>query len=88
MSQASPKAICYKFPPADFENISGLSEDLRAFYDLVEKFKAERSITNKYTLRSHWEDLFFLLKHRELDGSLDPVTAQEIRDYLEELAHD
>jgi len=32
--------------------------------------------------------LFFILKAREVEGSINPVTAGEIRNYLEALVND
>ena len=81
-------AKTYKFNPEDFVNIPLLTDELVMLHSLCEEYHADRSIDNKYKLRNQLEDVFFLIKRRELDGSIDPVTAQEIRDYLEELASD
>ena len=76
----------FKYNPEDFANIPLLTDELTILHTLCEEFQADRSMDNKYKLRNQLEDVFFLIKRRELDGSLATVTAQEIRDYLEELA--
>ena len=78
----------YKYNPDDFYGILGLPEDLSVFYKLYETNKKERTQHSWLTLRKHWEDLFFTIKHREVEGFLNPVDAQEIREYLEVLAND
>ena len=35
-----------------------------------------------------WENLFFTIKHREVEGAFSPVDASEIRNYLEGLMYD
>jgi len=80
--------INYRYNPEDFKNILGLSDDLSTFYKLYEIYKKDKSENNWFTLKKHWEDLFFTIKHREVEGFLTPFDAQEIREYLEELAND
>jgi hypothetical protein len=77
----------YKYNPDDFNGILGLSDDLGAFYQLYEVYRNENTQDNWFALRKHWEDLFFTIKHREVEGFLNPLEAQEIRTYLEELAN-
>jgi len=80
--------ISYKYNPEDFKNTLGMSEDLITFYRLLEIYYKDRTEHSWFPLKKHWEDLFFTIKHREVEGFLNPVFAQEIRDYLEELAND
>jgi len=78
----------YRYNPKDFEGILALSDELRAFYRLHAAYNKNRTQHNRFALEKQWEDLFFTLKHRELEGSLNHEMAQEIRSYLEELAGD
>jgi hypothetical protein len=78
----------YKYNPNNFTQVLGLSGELTAFYKLHENYSKERNWDNRFALKKHWEDLFFTIKHREIEGSLSPVIADEIRGYLEELAND
>jgi len=78
----------YKFNPDDFKGILGLPYELGVFYNLYETDKKENTLNSRFALKKHWEDLFFTIKHREVEGFLNPVDAQEIRAYLEELAND
>jgi len=34
------------------------------------------------------EDVFFTIKHREVEGFINPSAASELREYLEELIND
>jgi len=79
------RMMSYKYDPADFATLQSLSDDLTAFYHAVRIYAQDKSDTNWYALRHCWEVLFFTLKHRELEGGLTSVAANEIRDYLEEL---
>ena len=78
----------YKYEPKDFRGMLNLSDDLSTFYELLERYKRGKYRDNWYYLRKHWEDLFFTIKHREIEGRLDPTTAYDIRGYLEELLYD
>ena len=78
----------YKYNPDDFNGILGLPNELSLFYRLYETNKKERTQNSWFALRKHWEDLFFTIKHREVEGLLNPADAQEIREYLEVLAND
>ncbi|MDR2545881.1 MAG: hypothetical protein LBC96_00020 [Lachnospiraceae bacterium] len=78
----------YKYVPDDFKGILGLPNELNAFYELYETYKKENTQYNRFALKKHWEDLFFTIKHREVEGFLNPVDAYEIRSYLEVLAND
>ena len=78
----------YKYKPEDYKGILNLSEDMTNFYQSLEAYKKSETLSGQLRLRKYWQDLFFTLKHREIEGNLNPVTAHEIRDYLEELAND
>ena len=84
MASASAK---YKYNPEDFRNMYGLSEDLAAFYKLLERYKESNTFVNRMEFLNAWEDVFFSIKHREVEGRLNPVVASEIRAYLEEIAN-
>ena len=78
----------YKYDPDDFNDMLGIPSELSLFYKLYETYKKERTQKSWLTLRKHWEDLFFSIKHREVEGFLNPVKAQEVRDYLEDLVNE
>jgi hypothetical protein len=78
----------YKYNPDDFIGILGLPSELADFYRLCEAYKSEKSNDKWLPLRKHWEDLFFTIKHREVEGVLTSMDAQGIRDYLEVLVND
>ena len=77
----------YKFRPEDFEGMQGIPEELADFYALHEK-RAEHCCDESYwNLMNHWENLYFSIKHREVEGRLSPARAQDLRDYLEEILY-
>ena len=78
----------YKYNPADFESISGLSNELEEFYRLYEIQKASGDRGDWFDFREQWENLFFSIKHRELDGVITENAACELREYLEDLLYD
>ena len=79
----------YKYTPDDFTHLPSLYDELAKFYCLLETYKAEKTKSAWLDLKYHWwENLFFTIKHREVEGSLSPVDAAEIRDYLEGLLYD
>ena len=78
----------YKYSPEDFNGILGLPGELAVFYKLYETDKKENTRDSRFALKKHWEDLFFTIKHREVEGFLNPIDAQEIRAYLEVLVND
>ena len=73
----------YKYNPNDFDGILNLSDSLSNFYKFREAYLVDGSRLNWFEFRRHWEDLFFVIKAREVEGNLNPVTAGEIRSYLE-----
>jgi hypothetical protein len=78
----------YKYTPDDFDGILNMPDGFRDFYKLLEIYREDKSRWNWFELRRRWEDLFFVIKAREVEGNLNPVTANEIRDYLEVLVND
>ena len=78
----------YKYNPDDFQNMFGLSEDLTAFYNSLEKYKQHSTFENRIDFLNAWEDVFFSIKHREVEGVLNPIFASELRAYLEDIAND
>ena len=78
----------YRYNPDDFKGILGLSDELGTFYKLHETYNKNKTQRNRFALEKHWEDLFFTIKHREIEGFLNPAAAQEIRSHLEGLASD
>ena len=77
----------YKYNPEDFKGILNMTGELQVFYKLLENYKDDSSDDNWFNLRKHWEDLFFTIKHREVEGFLNPLVADDIRGYLEELVN-
>ena len=78
----------YKYNPDDFKDVQFMSDDLTAFYVALEKYKADANKTNSYEVFDRFYDLHYTLKHRTLNGILSPSFAQEIEDYLLEVAND
>ncbi|MCL2079450.1 MAG: hypothetical protein FWH17_06355 [Oscillospiraceae bacterium] len=78
----------YKYKPEDFAGMLGLPQELQVFYELLECYKSGSSDSNWFRLRNHWENLFFLIKARGVEGNLSPVMAQEMHEYLEILIND
>ncbi|MCL2513589.1 MAG: hypothetical protein FWF08_06780 [Oscillospiraceae bacterium] len=78
----------YRYSPDDFKGILGLPDELAVFYRLHEKYIKNKTQNNRFALDNHYENLFFTIKHREVEGFLNPVSAQDLRGYLEVLAGD
>jgi len=78
----------YRYNPDDFRGILGVPEELNYFYELLETYRENKSDDTWFPLRRHWEDLFFLIKARGVEGNLHPVMAQEMQGYLEVLVND
>ena len=77
----------YKYNPDDYRDVLGLSDDLSNFYRLYERYRADRTDDSLFALKFQWENLFFTIKHREVEGFLSPIAASEIRAYLEDLVN-
>lgn len=78
----------YKYNPENFRHMLNIADDLSEFYRLLEIYRENENDDNWFYLRECWETLFFSIKHREVEGYLNPVKAQEMRNYLEELIND
>ena len=83
----APNIGNYRYNPEDFRGMLNLTGELQVFYKLLENYRNDSSDDNWFDLRKHWEDLFFTIKHREVEGFLNPVVADDIRGYLEELVN-
>ena len=77
----------YRYMPEDFNGLLNLPGELRVLYGLIENYKEDSTDDNWFILKKHWEDVFFTIKHREVEGFLTPSTASELREYLEELVN-
>ena len=78
----------YKYNPADFEGILGLSNELEEFYRLYEKYSIDKVQNNRFALKDQWENLYYTIKAREVEGAINPIKAGEIRSCLEDLLYD
>jgi len=78
----------YKYNPDDFNGMLGMTGELVVFYKLYEADKRENTQDSRFAFKNHWEDLFFTIKHREVEGFLNPTDASDIREYLEVLVND
>ena len=77
----------YRYKPEDFVGLLNLPGELRVLYSLLENYTKDSSDENWFYLKKHWEDVFFTIKHREVEGFLNPSDASELREYLEELVN-
>jgi len=55
---------------------------------LHETYNKDKTRGKWFALEKHWEDLFFTIKHRELEGFLTHTTAADLRKYVGELLYD
>ena len=78
----------YKYRPEDFKGIQFMFDDLAAFYQALEAYQANKSFVNKLQLKDRAEDVELTLKHRTLNGLLNPALAGEIDSYIGELFYD
>ena len=79
----------YKYNPDDYKGILFLSEELDAFY------KAHKVYTDNMTdefkrlaFEIQGKDLFFVVKHREVEGILSQAEADEFREHMRDLLND
>lgn len=75
----------HKYRPDDFVNILGLGDELKEFYYLYEAHQRKKSQYSKIDLEIQGRNLFFTLKHRKVEGTINPIIADEILEYAEEL---
>ena len=78
----------YRYNPEDFRGMLNLSDELIAFYKLHEIYNREKTTRSRFALEKHGRDLFFTIKHRTLEGNLKRITAEDLREYMEELMYD
>ena len=78
----------YRYDPEVFKDIVNLREELSVFYTLLDRYEGEKTIRNKLFLQKHGDDLLFTIKHRELEGGLTGIVAEELRGHMRELLHD
>lgn len=81
-------ACMYEYDPADYVGILNISDDMSLFYFLLEKYKADKTVQNRFALEKHSEDFFFTIKHREVEGQLTHALAEEMREFLREQLND
>ena len=77
----------YRYKPEDYSGLLNLPGELRDLYELIEDYKEDSSEENWFFLRKHWEDVFFTIKHREVEGFLNHSAASNLRNYIEELVN-
>ena len=75
----------YKYNPDDFEGMISLSEDLSAFYQSHMAYLNDRSMSNKHEFERVGRDLFFTVKHREIETVITSSVASGLREYMNEL---
>ena len=75
----------YKYNPSNFSHVLGLSDDLAAFYQLHSEYLTNKTQSKRFTLEKKWEELFFTIKHREIEGGITKNTAHELQLHLDEL---
>lgn len=78
----------YKYDPEVYSGILGLSEDLADFYTSHDAYMKEASIKNRFAFEKKGRELFFTVKHREVEGFLSPTEAEEFREYMKGLLDD
>ena len=78
----------YKYMPENFSGKNGLDEELKEFYRLLENYQTDKSGINKALLENQYEDVFFSLKHRVLEGLVSEGLWNEINEYLGGLFND
>ena len=78
----------YKYNPDDFKGVTNLRDDLENFYVLLEKYDTDKSRQNRLFLEKHSRDIFFTIKHRELEGAITHADAHGLREYIRGLLSD
>ena len=53
----------YKYNPAEFNHILGLSDDLTTFYTLYNEYTNNKTQSKCFALEKQGEELFFTIKH-------------------------
>jgi len=78
----------YKYNPADFNEVLGLTTELTEFYRLHQEYSNERTQSKRFELEKHGMDLFFTIKARGVEGTLTRNLVYDLREYMEELLYD
>ena len=78
----------YKYAPEDYKGVLNMYDDLSSFYQLLEIYNENKTRSNKLSLDKHSRDLFFTIKHRELEGNITHMTAEGLRGYMRDLLYD
>ena len=78
----------YKYNPEDYKGVLNMFDDLSNFYRLLEEYNENKTKNNRLYLEKHSRDLFFTIKHRELEGNITHMTAEELRGYMRDLLYD
>jgi hypothetical protein len=84
----SAVATNYKYNPADFERVLGLSTELAEFYRLHNEYLKEKTQSKRFELEKHGMDLFFTIKARGVEGSLTRNTVYDLHEHMEDLLYD
>ena len=78
----------YKYDPEDYKDVLNMFDDLSNFYRLLEEYNEKKTKSSRLFLEKHSRDLFFTIKHRELEGNITHMVAEEIRGYMRDLLDD
>jgi hypothetical protein len=72
-----------EYNPGDFEDVPTLAEDLDAFQKARAKCLKSDDRSDRFSLWSVAETLYFTVKHSELYGWITRETAEELREYMD-----
>lgn len=72
----------YEYNPKDFQEMPLMEEYMMAFYEAYEAYKKEDNNTTYFALDRAGQDLFFAIKHREVEGWLSPAKTDELYEYF------
>jgi hypothetical protein len=78
----------YKYNAEDYKDILNMYDDLKLFYELLERYNDSKARSDRLPLEKHGRDLFFTVKHRELEGNLSHAEADGLREYIRGLLDD
>jgi hypothetical protein len=81
-------ATNYKYNPADFNGILGLTDELAEFYRLHEEYSNKRTQSKRFEFEKHGMDLFFTIKARGVEGALTRNVVYDLHEYMKELLYD
>ena len=78
----------FKYKPEDFCHVLNMTDDFKLFEELLKEYRKDSSKKNKFALEKHGQDFFFTIKHREREGKITSVVAEELREYMREQIDD